>query len=154
MQNEDVANGLLQMNRSINRRRKITDGKNDNAERTSIQNVLIKSILAAQSAQLKKAGIISKWIFPGENGGPPVPSTISKHWQKYRTQFPERVTQYGLRHTFVSVMKSKMSESMLRMYVGHSENMDTIGVYGKEIDGEAEAASLMIDEIFSQILNS
>lgn len=154
LQGVDVTGDLINIRRSINRHGIETSGKNNNAHRTIVQNALVARVLAAQSTQLKAAGIISKWIFPGEDGNALAPSTVSNHWQKYRTNFPVRITEYGLRHTFVSVVKTRLPESLLKQVVGHSESMDTIGVYGHRIDGEAEQAAQMIEEIFNQIVGS
>lgn len=40
-----------------------------------------------------------------------------------------------MRHTFVSIESGVLTDSQLKMLVGHSKNMDTAGVYRHELDG-------------------
>lgn len=49
-----------------------------------------------------------------------------------------KVSLYELRHTFVSVESSVLTDSQLKMLVGHSKNMDTSGVYHHELQGQRE----------------
>ena len=44
---------------------------------------------------------------------------------------------YELRHTFVSVVKT-LPAGEVKGLVGHSQDMDTFGVYGHTLTGEAE----------------
>ena len=47
-----------------------------------------------------------------------------------------------------------MPLELMKATVGHSESMNTYGVYGHEIEGERERAAQIIDGIFNGILNS
>lgn len=57
-----------------------------------------------------------------------------------------------LRHTFVSVVKS-LPEGMLKQVVGHSESMDTFGVYSHDVEGDLEEAAKKIQSIFLRVLD-
>lgn len=148
----DVDNGMITVRRSINRRRKITSGKNKNAIRTMAQTKISSQIILAQRIMLAKAEITDKWVFPSPLGGMPSPSTIAKHWDNYRTKLGENVSLYGLRHTLVSIIKSEMPDALMKQLVGHAKSMDTIGVYGHEIDGDAEMAANILDEVFKRYI--
>ena len=148
---QDVTGGLIKIRRAINRRSIETDGKNENAIRTLYTSGIASAILLDQKNQLKQNGIDSEWVFCGKNGDAPRAATINNHWAKYRAknQMPG-VTQYGLRHTFVSITKSGLPEALLKQVVGHSKSMDTLGIYGKEIDTDKIQAATIIDGIFSE----
>ena len=57
-------------------------------------------------------------------------------WQA--AQRGAEVTLYEMRHTFVSIESGVLTDSQLKMLVGHSKNMDTAGVYRHELDGQRE----------------
>ena len=61
------------------------------------------------------------------------------------------MTPYELRHTFVSVAKV-LPEGQVKAIVGHSLNMDTFGIYGHELAGEAGEIAQEIDGAFAKIL--
>ena len=53
---------------------------------------------------------------------------------------------------FVSYTQSKVPEKLLKPAIGHSESMDTCGVYGHQIDGELQKAAGHLDIVFQDIL--
>ena len=55
-------------------------------------------------------------------------------------------TRYGMR--FVSYTQSKVPEKLLKSAIGHSESMDTCGIYGHQIDGELQKAAGHLDIVF------
>ena len=65
---------------------------------------------------------------------------LFKRWKKYQKDngIEPQVTLYEMRHTFVSVESGVLTDSQLKMLVGHSKNMDTAGVYRHELDGQRE----------------
>ncbi len=145
----DIKKGLLTISRSINRQGKVTQGKNDNAHRTLYLSGIANIIL--QEQKLKTKPLRSEWIFCDDGGAQPVPSTISNHWLKYREKNGiSNITQYGLRHTFVSVSKTALPEALMKQTVGHSQSMDTLGIYGKEIETDKIQAANIIDGVFSK----
>lgn len=62
------------------------------------------------------------------------------------------VTPYELRHTFVSIAKS-LPAGMVKSIVGHSESMDTFGVYGHAIKGEDAAITDALDDAFHSAID-
>jgi len=149
---EDVKHELITIRRSIRQDGKITSGKNDNALRVMAQTKISAKIIADQIAQLNSHNIGSAWLFSDEYGMPPNPVIVGHRWDKYRQG--SGVTMYGLRHTFISMTKHDLPESMIKQLVGHSQSMDTYGVYGHEIDSDAKRAAKILDRSFSKIMKN
>lgn len=144
----------LTIHRSVNRFREITQGKNDNARRVIVLSKRAKSIIDDHLAMLKEHGIISPWLFPWEDGSQMDPANFLDRWYFYSRQHGINTSLHELRHTFVSICKAEMPETLLKDIVGHSATMDTGGVYGHEIDGEKQRAADLLDEIFDRVLGS
>ena len=62
------------------------------------------------------------------------------------------MTVYELRHTFVSITASVLTEGEIKNLVGHSENMDTYGVYAHLVDGDLARSAETIDSRFNELL--
>lgn len=106
-----------------------------------------------QQKRLKKAGLILFCIFPDGYGELINQNTYRKLWGKYRDAngiSSDRVP-YELLHTFVSMNKS-VPQPLLQQVVGHGRDMDTFGVYGHALGGEADKTADLIDESFDKIL--
>ena len=151
LKNEDIGKTLT-IRRSINNLGEETKGKNENARRTMMLTGIALDILADQRAMLDRMGIESDWVFPDKYGERSDPNLIYKHWVKYREHHGIKCTIHELRHTFVSINKVDMPIELLKSIVGHSVSMDTIGVYGHEIDGEKELAAQYVDSAFAKLL--
>ena len=150
---EDVAGQVLNMHRAVNRFSETTNGKTDNASRRIVMTTHMLAVLDAQRDMLKQAGIISPWVFPDESGERLEGSHLYDKWATYRTQHNMACSLHELRHTMVSIVKSDVPEALLKSVVGHSKAMDTQGIYGHEVDGDAERAATLIDDVFSRILD-
>lgn len=46
-----------------------------------------------------------------------------------------------------------MPEPLLKSMVGHSEDMDTFGTYGQEINGDIEITANIIDSVFDRLIS-
>lgn len=92
----------------------------------------------AQVQLLKAQGILLNYNTPLFQ----IPSehALYRRWESYQEAngLEPKVSLYELRHTFVSVESSVLTDSQLKMLVGHSKNMDTAGVYRHELDGQRE----------------
>lgn len=144
----------LAIHRSVNRFGETTQGKNDNARRVIVLSKRAKSILDSHLAMLKDNGVISPWLFPWEDGTQMIPANFLDRWYFYSRQHGINTSLHELRHTFVSICKAEMPETLLKDIVGHSASMDTGGVYGHEIDGEKQRAADILDEIFDRVLGT
>lgn len=53
---------------------------------------------------------------------------------------------------FVSVVQNDVPLPLLKSMIGHSEDMDTSGVYGHTVNGDMERAANIVDDAFSRFL--
>jgi len=152
LKKSDVSNGQLRIRRSINNLQEETPGKNKNARRIMLLTKRAQSVLEDQAEMLKVHGIISPWLFPGEDGEHMDPRHSYRLWRSYRQQNEITSSLYELRHTMVSVVKSDMPDPLLKMVVGHSKEMDTEGIYAHEVDGDLQRAADILDTTFNKLL--
>lgn len=152
LRREDIKDGVMHVRRAINSMGEETGGKNENAERYIVLTNRLAHILAAQAAMLKAKGIISPWLFPGEDGRCVDPNSITRTWRTYCRQHDVSCSIHELRHTMVSIVKADVPEDLLKARVGHSKSMDTKGVYGHTVDGDAERCAALIDNVFDRLL--
>lgn len=153
LRNEDIANGYITINRSINQFMEETYGKNDNARRKIVITPSMQKILDDQQSYLRSIGIISPWAFPDEHGGMANPKSIADRWRFYCNQHGFKTTIHELRHTFVSLNKADLPLELMKSVVGHSSSMDTYGIYGHDVTGEDIRAAEIIENVFSKVLN-
>lgn len=152
LRNEDVGDKYISIRRNINSENETTFGKNDNARRTFLITPSMRRVLNDQAEYLEQNNIVSDWVFPDEYGECANPNRVYDQWRTYREQHGMLSSIHGLRHTFVSINKSDMPTELLKMVVGHSNDMDTTGVYGHEIDGDKERAASIMEDNFNRIL--
>ncbi len=151
----DIHGNRLVISCSINDNLRTTGGKNDNARRCVALGKRALSILEEQKAMLKRMGIISPWVFPDERAKMATsPRRLYKCWYAYRKEHGISVSLHELRHTFVSAVKSDMPEPLLKSMVGHSEDMDTYGTYGQEIEGDIQQTANIVDSVFDRLIGS
>ena len=132
-----------------------SEGKTENAARAIYLNDISYEVYKKQIAMLEShKSIVRKcqYLFPDRNGKILETKTL---WQNF-SRFCEyngisHYSLYELRHTYISVNRY-MPEALLKLQVGHSEKMDTRGVYGHEIDGDARRASELSTAAFNEIL--
>lgn len=148
IQSGDIKNNVLTINRSINCRNQITEGKNQNARRRIYLNKIARRII--NENQFRNGRLATPWIFCSKTGGPLSQSTLRNAWLKLAAERDLPGCPYSLRHTFISLLKNEMPEAMLKSIVGHSASMDTYGIYGHVVNGEMEAASRIIDINFEK----
>ena len=148
---EDIQDNVLHVSRSITSTQAITKGKNENARRYVVLSDRMNIEIEAQKAMLKKYSIISPWIFPSRDGAMVQPNNIYRQWRVYCRQHGISSSIHELRHTMISIVKTDIPETLLKQVVGHSKSMDT-GIYQHVVDGDAERASIMIDDVFDRIL--
>lgn len=146
---EDLAGGMLTIRRSINAEGEETHGKNDNARRSFAITESMRKIIDDQRALMEDLGIVSPWVFPDKYGERANPKAIYFSWRAYAGQHGMECSVHELRHTFISINKADMPLELLKAVVGHSSSMDTIGIYGHEVDGDKERAAAIMDRVFA-----
>lgn len=139
----DVHGSTVNICRSINIEGTQTRGKNDNSVRSFVLSDLALSVLRQQQTITGSGESVfriqaeqhyyDRWrIYCQANDIPPV-------------------STYELRHTFVSVVKS-LPAGKVKGLVGHSQSMDTFGVYGHALNGDAETTAQAVNDTFIQLL--
>ena len=142
----DVKADRLELRRSINHYQETTQGKNDNARRVVELSALARLELAAQR----------------EENGPVKPEApvfdipSDKYFEAHLTRFCAcnglpACTPYELRHTFVSIAKV-LPAGLVKSLVGHSQDMDTFGVYGHELEDDTARRADALDGMFARLL--
>ena len=139
----DIRSDYIKVDRSINTLGQVTTGKNRNARR------LVPLCSGAKEALLKQ------WQRTGRKGGKVFEILNGEHYCKRLKRYCEFngitvVTPYELRHTFISMTKGLPPE-MVKDMVGHSESMDTYGVYGHHVDGSEVVMAGMLDDAFAAV---
>lgn len=139
---EDLHGRTLYVQRAINQYGEMTRGKNDNAVRSiALSNFALAEL---QAEGLKSSGPIFEIV--GQEH-------YYRRWKIYcEANGITAVTPYELRHTFVSIAQV-LPEGQVKAIVGHSENMDTFGVYGHEFGDQSELAAQQISATFARLLN-
>ena len=121
----DIKGNTVNLRRSINVHREQTTGKNENAIRSFDMGKEAREAYEAQVQLLKAQGMLLNYNTPLFQ----IPSehALYRRWESYQEAngLEPKVSLYELRHTFVSVESSVLTDSQLKMLVGHSKNMDT-----------------------------
>lgn len=152
---EDICAGVLTIQRSINRLGEITDGKTENAQRRIGLSEISTQIVEQQKRMKRDAGIISPWLFCGPDGEEMDTNKLYKEWHEhYAKQLGIPCSLHELRHTFISAVKREMPLALLQSVVGHSEDTDTIGIYGHEYGDDLKRAAAIVDTVFSAMTKS
>ena len=145
----DLKAGTVTISQAINYYGEITDGKNENAQRTFALNPLTESVLRKA---MENSAIVSPYVFHDDYGEPFREHLYNKHLKRYcECHGMKSVTAYELRHTFVSITQH-LDLSELKSLVGHSAAMDTLGTYAHELDGERQATARKVYDIFIKAL--
>lgn len=144
---EDFDGLNVTIRRAINARGKITPGKNRNAARTVPLHPFARQIIT--DTIKRNEYLKTPWIFPGKSGGRCYPQTAAKAWREFAAARNLPGSPYCLRHTFVSMVKNTMPESLLRAIVGHSAQMDTLGTYGHKMPGDDRQTLEIIEQAFN-----
>lgn len=141
----DIKGNRLYIKRAINARGHITSGKNENARRMVPIGELASGIIRKTIQRNEEHNLHTEWIFCSPDGSQGKQNGMRKHWSKLKAERNLSGTVYSLRHTFISLMKNVMPESMIKDIVGHSTSMDTFGTYGHILSGDARQAASIID---------
>ena len=80
--------------------------------------------------------------------------TYYNRWKRYCAYNGIPVMSlYELRHTFVSVVKT-LPAGEVKQLVGHSQDMDTFGVYGHALTGDDETTAQAVNGVFLRVLKT
>ena len=152
LQRNDIHKGIaLSINRGVIRSRAISSTKNKNAKRVIGLSEQAQKVLKSQLSQISELDTI--WIFPNLEGGISSQSTVSKHWRRIAQELGTEAVMYGLRHTYASIMKDRISEYMFKLVLGHSANMSSYKIYAHFLNGDTERYISTASNIFREFLD-
>ncbi|MEQ2385663.1 tyrosine-type recombinase/integrase [Faecalibacterium intestinale] len=140
---EDVHGGVVYICRSINQLGEETQGKNQNAVRSFALSARAWAVLEDQHKITGNTGS----VFRINNQH----HYHTRWWAYCRTNGIVTISTYELRHTFVSVAKT-LPAGEVKGLVGHSQDMDTFGVYGHALTGDAENIAQAVNAAFDKLL--
>ena len=141
----DIHGNTVQVQRAVNVRGEITKGKNQNAVRSFVLSTMARRVLDDQREITGNVGCVFGILTERQ---------YAYRWRNYCiTNGLTPVTPYELRHTFVSVVKT-LPAGEVKGLVGHSQDMDTFGVYGHALTGEAESTAEAVNGTFLRLLNN
>lgn len=141
----DVQGATITVRRAVNVLGEETQGKNENAIRAFVLPNFAQSVLEQQ----REVTGTGESVFDIKSEG-----YFYKRWQVYcKANGIPKVSLYSLRHTFVSVVK-KLPAGEVKELVGHSEDMDTFGVYSHALVGEDVTTAQSVNDIFKKLLDN
>lgn len=141
----DIHGKTVNVARSINVDGEETQGKNQNAVRSFVMSDMAYRILNDQreltGSEESVFCILSEQYY-------------YHRWRIYcRENSLTPCSPYELRHTFVSVVKT-LPAGEIKPLVGHSEDMDTFGIYSHALTGDAENTAQAVNGVFLRLLNN
>mgnify|MGYP003294109347 CR=1 FL=1 len=146
----DIKGDEIFIQRAVNFRGYITEGKTENARRIIPLNAIIKKILDEQREATKH--LKSEWIFCDKVGGAGNQHTMYNQLTALGKERGFKNSLYEMRHTFASLLKdSTLSEFMMKQIFGHSSFTDTFGIYGHLMNGDMQKAAEIIELKFKDI---
>ena len=140
----DIKGSTVNLSRAINVKGIETRGKNENAVRSFVLSDVARAVLEAQRAITGHCE--SVFCLETER-------RYYKRWKVYcAANDLQPVSLYELRHTFVSVVKT-LPAGEVKELVGHSEDMDTFGIYSHTLTGEDIATAQAVNAVFMKLLH-
>lgn len=141
----DIHGKTVNVSRSVNIDGEETQGKNQNAVRSFVMSDIAYLALMEQ----KKLTGSEESVF--------CITSEQYYYERWKAYCKENgltlCSPYELRHTFVSVVKT-LPAGEIKPLVGHSEDMDTFGIYGHALTGDAENTAQAVNCVFLQLLNT
>lgn len=141
----DIRGDMVYITRAVNVLGEQTQGKNQNAVRAFALSDRARAVLEQQwqvtGTQESVFDLVSEAYY-------------YKRWQVYcKSNSILPISVYELRHSFVSVVKT-LPAGEVKTLVGHSQTMDTFGVYSHALSGDAAAAAEDVNAAFDRLLTS
>ena len=139
----DIRGNTVYISRAVNVLGETTQGKNQNAVRAFALSDRARAVLEQQRQITGSKDSVFDLVSE---------AYYYKRWQVYcRANGIPPLSVYELRHSFVSVIKS-LPAGEVKTLVGHSQNMDTFGVYAHTLTGDAAATAQDVNAAFDLVL--
>ena len=148
---DDITDDTISVNRAVSPTGELTQGKTANSRRVIPQTQMSKDILQEQ-AQFQSEHGATEWVFGDWVNGwehTLAPDRAGTAWRTVRKEIGAKdISVHELRHTFISMFKADMPLTLLKQTVGHSQSMDTVGVYGHQTaDDLAKTGQIISDKL-------
>ena len=139
----DIKGGTVYISRAVNILGEETQGKNQNAIRAFALSERARAVLDEQREATGAGESVFELVSE---------AYYYKRWQVYcKANGIPPISVYELRHSFVSVIKS-LPAGEVKGLVGHSQSMDTFGVYSHALSGDAAATADDVNAAFDRVL--
>lgn len=153
LQENDIKDDVITINRAINDRNQITKGKNKNARRKELLTDIAKEVINQALELKKKNKLTSEYVFVNSADNHLTGSTTFFHLRKYcKANSLDEISPYGLRHTFATLSKHHLTERQLKQIYGHSETMNT-DVYVHKLNNEELETGKALNSFWNKFLN-
>lgn len=143
----DIEDDLIHVRRNVTILKTLNQGKTRNAERYIPITPMIQE-------ELDRIPHRSRYIFNTDDLSVRI-KTIQgafKRYCEYHNLSAHNL--HALRHSFVSLSDSVLPLNTVKSIVGHSEQMQTVGIYGHVIGNEMDIARDTMQTVFENVLNN
>ena len=142
LRKSDRIGNTVHLQRSINIVDEVTNGKNENAVRSFVLSEEGEKYWDAL-AKLSH----SDYLLPDFN--------TKRYYDRLKRYCKSnditQVTPYELRHTSFSLAQT-LPEGLVKQMGGHSQNMDTFGIYGHVVDGDLQLTTDLMEQRLHELL--
>lgn len=146
LKEEDIIGTVAYIKRGILTNGQISEGKTKNARRA----VPLCELAIEQIKIMRERYPNSEYIFCNTQGKAVGQGRVYKQLQRMCRRCGIReFPLYSCRHFFITYTADILGMSALRHTVGHSQNMDSIGVYAHSTTEEQEAIQTKLNDIFN-----
>lgn len=145
LKEEDIIDGVAYIKRGILTNGQISTGKTKSAQRA----VPLCNLAMEQVRIMRSKYPDSEYIFCNTEGKTVGQGRVYKQLQRICQKCGIReFPLYSCRHFFITYTADVLGMSALRHAVGHTESMDTLGVYSHSTTDELQAIKTNLDDIF------
>lgn len=153
LQENDIKNDVITINRAINDRNQITKGKNKNARRKELLTDIAKEVINQALEFKKKNKLTSEYVFANIANNHLTGTRTYMHLSKYcKDNNLTEISPYGLRHTLATLSKHHLTERQLKQIYGHSETMNT-DIYVHSLNDEELETGKALNSFWNNLLN-
>ena len=146
LKEEDIVDGVAYIKRGI-----LTNGKMSSGKTKSAQRAVPLCDLAMEQVKIMRSRYpTSEYIFCNSEGHTVGQGRVYKQLQRWCRKVGVReFPLYSCRHFFITYTADILGMSALRHTVGHSQNMDSIGVYAHSTIEEQQKIKTSLNDVFT-----
>lgn len=92
-------------------------------------------------------------VFPSENGTMMRPDSYGTMFRRFTIKAGIKASAHSMRHTFVYMVRKKLTLKDLQNTLGHDESTTTLDLYGDILDESMLETAGQIDDVFNKLDN-